>query len=399
MDDLIGRLLTAGLLDTLGSDEGRVEPLRSASQQLQGTLLDDRSSVPAALLAAVDEDASGSEPPLVRAQEAISDEWKTFANAFAHNGPTQVLRAVTLDSVVAASRAEPAIAQASWYVLRNIAGKVSTGRWTRTIADIIAEVNQGVDSRVAALWDPVPASSKLRMPPVPTPPEKATRKQIAEVDELRTRLGESGGNVNSVGTILFQDLPDALRALETRIALRDHDGLVKHIEQLRDFSSSLGERLREVLEAHEAVIAAQTTRDRLLWWRLATRSALLGSPYRDAEASAAAVAAAQDLHDVVPGVAPVAVEELLVDVLSDAGLAESKVTVAELVSANESVGVHVESPPGNPALTVDVVAGGAHFDALPQAMNSEMLVGDASVTLFRDLQARRLLETSDADRD
>ena len=108
MDDIIGQLLRAGLLANLGEDQERADRLRAASKHLRaGFLSDARADIPSALLAAVDEDGPRDVPVLRAARAAIVDKWEMFENAYVQRDPSSILRAVTLDAVVAATEADP----------------------------------------------------------------------------------------------------------------------------------------------------------------------------------------------------------------------------------------------------------------------------------------------------
>ena len=107
MDDTIGKLLRAGLLASLGEDQERADRLRTASKHLSdGFLSDTRADIPSALLAAVDEGGPSDVPVLKAARDTIVDNWEMFENAFAQQDPSSILRAVTLDAVVAATEAD-----------------------------------------------------------------------------------------------------------------------------------------------------------------------------------------------------------------------------------------------------------------------------------------------------
>ena len=104
--------------------------MRAASKHLRdGFISTARADIPSALLAAVDEDGPSDVPVLRVARAAIVDKWEMFENAFVQQDPSSILRAVTLDAVVAATEADPQVAAAVWYTLRDVAQVVSAGRW------------------------------------------------------------------------------------------------------------------------------------------------------------------------------------------------------------------------------------------------------------------------------
>lgn len=397
MEDTIGRLLRAGLLAHLGDEPNRAAWLRTASAQLREQYLAGlREDVPSALLAAVDESATADFSVLKRAEDAIVAQWETFNNAYAQKDPVEVLRAVTFDAVIGATGEDEALAAVAWYTLRNTMDRVSMGRWVSPVAEITADLGSVVDKRIQALWSPGNASSSLRMPPVPQPKNSATETSVSGLQAFREQL-KSAGNPQQAANALTNHLPGVVDGLVELVNQRTNTAFAEQADQLKDLMAKLGERLRIALELQEQSLAAVSRRDTLLWWRMAARSPLLESRYREApDAVTAAVAAAFDLHRNVPDVTPVAVDHLLADVLNEADVGEQEVTIELMREVCQRLDVTAPTAMASPPLLVDVVLGRCDREAMPRGMRGPMAARDAALFLFRDLQVRRMLAAPSA---
>lgn len=387
MDDIIGQLLRAGLLANLGEDQERADRLRAASKHLRDRFLSEaRADIPSALLAAVDEDGPRDVPVLGAARAAIVDKWEMFSNAYVQRDPSSILRAVTLDAVVAATEADPRVAAAAWYTLRDVAQVVSAGRWAQPIASFQNDLDARVSQRINETWEPTARGSSLRMPPV-SAARKARPMRVAGLAEFRTAIEQHG-----VDHAVSQNLPDLLESLLTAVSQNTQDADTAETERLKNVVQTLGERLRDVLAAHESLLTAVARRDTLLWWRLGGRSNRLGTRYHEApDTATAVVAAAFDLHDCASDVAPEAVEHLLIDVLDEAGLSEEQVTIDAMAAACGQLQLTTSIDASPPLLVADVVVGGRDPNGLVHALRGPMLALAAATTLFRGLQIRRLL--------
>ena len=376
MDDTIGKLLRAGLLVNLGEDQERADRLRAASKHLRdGFLSDTRADIPSALLAAVDEDGPSDVPVLKAARAAIVDQWEMFENAYVQRDPSSILRAVTLDAVVAATEADPQVEAAVWYTLRDVAQVVSAGRWAQPITDFLNDLDAKVSQRINETWEPIARSPSLRMPSV-SAAGKTELAKVAGLEEFITATEEQG-----IDHALRENLPNLLENLSKA-----------ETEHLKSVVHTLGERLRDVLAAHESLLMAVARRDTLLWWRLGGRSNRLGVRYQEApDTATAVVATAFDLHDRASDVAPVAVEHLLIDVLHEAELSEEQVTIDAMAAACGQLQLTTPIDVSPPLLVVDVVVGGLDPNGLVCALREPMPAPIAATTLFRELQIRRLL--------
>ena len=383
MDDTIGKLLRAGLLTSLGEDQERAARLRIASKHLSDRFLSDtRADIPSALLAAVDEGVPSDVPVLKAARATIVDNWETFENAYAQQDPSSILRAVTLDAVVAATEADQQIEAAVWYTLRDVAQVVSAGRWAQPITGILNDLDARVSQRINEVWAPTVRGSSLRMPSVSTSKRKPVK--VADLEEFLTAIEQQG--IDYAFREHFSNIFAKTMTQHTRSAA------AAETERLKNVVQTLGERLREILATHESLLVAVTRRDTLLWWRLGGRSNRLGTRYHEASNTATAVvAAAFDLHELASEVAPKAVEDLLIDVLHDAGFSEEPVTIEAMADACGQLQLTTPIEASPPLLVVDVVVGGGDTDELVRGLQGPMPAPAAATAIFRELQIRRLL--------
>ncbi len=390
MDDTIGKLLRAGLLANLGEDQERADRLRAASKKLRdGFLSGTRADIPSALLAAVDEDVSSDVPILEASRAAIVDQWETFENAYVQQDPSSILRAVTLDAVVAATEDDPQVEAAVWYALRDVAQVVSAGRWAEPITEFFNDIDARMSKRIRATWEPTAHGSPLRMPSVSAAGETGPL-ELAGLEEFITAINDYGYD-----HALRENLSELFENLSKAIA--QHTDAAE-TERLKSVVQNLGVRLREILADQERLLMAVARRDTLLWWRLSGRSDRLGSRYQEAPDSAtAAVAAAFDLHDRAPDIAPESVEHLLTDVLREAELSEEQVAIDALAAACFQLQLTAPIEVSPPLLVVDVVVGGLNPDGLVCALRGPMPATTAATTLFRDLQIRRLLDSKSGE--
>ena len=387
MDGIIGKLLRAGLLVTLGEDQERAVRLRAASQHLCDRFIgESRADIPSALLAAVDEECPDHVPILKTTRDAIVDQWETFENTYVQQDPSSILRAVTLEAVVGATKADAQIAAAVWYTLRDVAEIVSLGRWVQPITDFRDDLDATMSQRINDTWEPTASYSSLRMPPVSAVDETRPVK-VAALKQFRTTVEQQGPD-----HAVNQELSDLLEELLTAVTQHSQSAHAAETERLKSVLGALGKQLHDALAAHESRIMAVEHRDSLLWWRLGGRSDLLGTRYREApDPAAVAVAAAFDLRARVPNIAPEAVEQLLIDILDEAELSKMQVTAGDMAAACDHLKLTTPIDASPPLLIGDVVVGGLDPNGLVRALQEPLPAPVAAATLFRDLQVRRLL--------
>ena len=389
-DDLLLRLLQAGLLEALGDDDQRRERAEAAAVATGEWLgLEGRPHLASAVVLAIDESSEPAGPAFDHAEEHLLDEWPALRNVFPE-GPGELLRAIVLQGVDKAVAADPDLAAAAWYITRTVRGmSISAGRWVPVVDDFIIGIDCAVRERLVKEWAPAMPESKLVMPK--TAADDAELPEAGSTEKLHAALEEYKDDLSSyhnyVAAALGEHVPPILDELVAAVdAVRAGSSTGG---SMKDFSAALGRDLRALLAQQAQIVEASRLREALLWWRLAGRSDLLGVRYRQVEDPAMrALAAAGDLHQLCPAVAPEAVEDLLADVVSESepldvqlsfdGLAEAWMKLSSSLELTHSAGPLIG------ALSL------GEQGALPQAMVRDLAPVEAAVVAFRDLQATRL---------
>ena len=194
-----------------------------------------------------------------------------------------------------ATDADPQVAAAVWYTLRNSDGMISAGRWAQPIADFRADLNTTVSQHIDEAWQPTARSSSLSMPPVAKANRAQAKMRVGGLAEFRAAVEQHGAD-----HAVTQELSDLLEHVLTAVTQHTQSAAAAETERLKSVVKTLGERLRQILATHEQLLTAVARRETLLWWRLSGRSNRLGARYREApDAATAAVAGGVRPHTSV----------------------------------------------------------------------------------------------------
>ena len=389
-DDLLRRLLQAGLLEALGDDDKRRERAEAAAAATGEWLgLAGRPHLASAVVLAIDETGEAGGPAFDYAGERLLHEWPTLPNVYPE-GPSELLRAIVLQAVDKAVAADPNLAAAAWYITRTIGEmSISAGRWAPVVDDVIGAIDRAVRERLVKEWVPTMLQSKLKMPRTAAGdvelPEAGSTEELHEA--LEPYNSNLQGHHNLVSAVLGEHVPPILDELVVAVdavrAWSSEGG------DMKTFSTALGRDLRALLAQQARIVEASRLRESLLWWRLAGRSELLGMRYKHVEDPATrSLAAASDLHRLCPAVTPEAVEHLLADVVADSGPLDDQLSFDGLAEAWATLSSSLELTHSAGPLIGALNSG--HQGALPPAMVRGFTPVEAAVVAFRDLQTIRL---------
>lgn len=344
-NQVLRKLLHAGLLSALGDDDQRRERAEAASDRVAEWLgSDGRSQLAASLIHSIDESITTINHPVLRlADECLLEQWPSFRNAFAEP-PAELLRATVFQAAISAAASDPTLEAVLSYVLRTAETlKISVGRWQEVVRGEAERINTSVEKRLEATWLPSPATGKLRMPPMPA-------------------LEESGDESSD----------------------------------LRAFAEKVGGNLRSQLEAQWAVVGATQLRERLLWWHLAAYSETLKMRYVEVEATAIrCIAAAVDVWKLSPAIAPRAVEHLLTATVDSTCERQVAVSFVDLVEAWQQLTSDHEFGVVDGGLVLAALSSGdasVTGSTLPETLTA----CDVAAIVYRDLQVLRLLNETNS---
>lgn len=383
MNDVIGELLRASLLEQVGDDERRVDYLRRAAGVLAGRLADqERGLLPAALLVAVDGNSDVEGPMLQMTREALLGEWETLRNAYPAE-PAELYRAVLLDAAASASARDENTLAAGWYTLRTIAEQLPAARWQPVLKMLFSEWDGTVGPAAEQAW--VVDRSRKRPAKKATSPSPAQIEIESAASKRATRI-VSNGNWQTQAQQLMQQLPSLVEELVGDAQDAATEALRLSSEQSEKALVPVFDELRSRVEARLRASRAVELRSELLWWHVTGYSSRRRTRYSELSPEQATIAAALDVHHLVDGLCPVSVEHVLHDTV-EAG-AKGEVTLDSLADCRWNSDLAHDIDP----------AEGTILHAVARAQNTPLFEhaaplpsGRAAVLLFRDLQAASLL--------
>ena len=411
-------LLNLGLI-AIGSDDSRFAKMEAAGAALVKHLLSNPALVIPATLIAIDCDADENDPILTLVDEQLANEWKTIRNAHV-NRPRELLRSIIIQALSVLGPDKPRMAALIWQtafspINHNQARLGKEG-------DLVRKLLQDFQKRAE---DAAPARASFSKSPLLKKHQK--RGPIQSYTQLKdedivTDIGRSAGPHDSSGTP-FEDpnphWPNAAQDWSYEFTPRMTTALVKAVnlgmQQVlipidKELQSQRNE-LEKRLTSHLETIQMRTdTRLDVLWWSEAKYSPSLRRGYREMQRAVAAVTMAHDLSMLVPAMAPTSVtyvlgeavaailqydskpEQWSVETLLDA-LRTNNTDLREIIPDTTTTNGRVplfelvaKAIDGN-RVAREGVSGRTGIDP-----GLEISLPDFSMWMFRDIQARRLVE-------
>lgn len=344
------RFLDIGAIDLKG-DDSRLEKLRLTAKDLSSVLKKAPAKTVSFTMVAADPGIASGDPSIQEAMAALRKQWETVSNAFS-SPPVAILRAILLDAIVQAARADESISVAFVNTARNALAHAETADEAVVWREAVGEIEAKVDARAEQEWatpemilvDPLqytpPAAVALKFK-APTVDREALQ------SEIQRASGPWGGNSSNQHSP--NNSPQAWAAsfadkMATAIA-NELEALGKGLapapvdltQPLTTLAKAITTHVEKALASFSGATAGLQRRTNLLWWKEALYSPSVHESYLDLPAFEAAALMALDLHQQVPTYSPASVSAFLKEAIRclpvDSGGAEGgKQEIAQLVS-------------------------------------------------------------------
>lgn len=317
------RFLETGAIDLKG-DDTKLEKLRSTAKDLSATLRKAPSKTASFTMVAADPSIAPMDPTVENAMTSLRKQWETVANAFSGR-PIGVLRAILLDAIVRAARADDAIAVAFVNTARNALSHAETSNEAEIWCEAVNEIEIKVDARAEAEWatpEMISVEPLQYNPPTPvfTDYEPPTVDKGVLRENIFSAAGPWGANTPnqyppSQGQNWAPLFADKMSAAITEALDGMADELARPPVDLSGPLSSLAEAVTahvdKALASFSGATAGLQRRTNLLWWKEALYSSSAHASYLDLPLFEASALMALDLHEQVPTYSPASVSAFL----------------------------------------------------------------------------------------
>ncbi|HDS1724667.1 hypothetical protein NPS53_10435 [Pseudomonas putida] len=317
------KFLEIGTIDLKG-DDTKLEKLRSTAKELAGSLRKAPSKTISYTMVAVDPKIEASDPILEEAMSLLRKQWETVAYAFSAR-PVSILRALLLDAVMQAARADDAIAVAFINTARNALPHTETSDEAEIWRDAVNEIETKVDARAEAEWatpEMITVEPLQYEPPAPVAIEYETpsvdRSSLRE--KVFSATGPFGGNnpnphapnQNQHWAPGFADrmssaIADVLNGMAEELAPVPVD----LSGPLSELAKAVTAHVDKAVSGFSGATAGLQRRTNLLWWKEALYSPSAHASYLDLPPFEASALMALDLHEQVPTYSPASVSAFL----------------------------------------------------------------------------------------
>ena len=427
-------LLNIGLVE-IGSDDSVFEKVSFTSSALVEKFGEDPGLLVPATLITLDCDVQEEESLFSLVEALLIVEWSTLRNIHA-NRPRELLRSIIIDAL---SKFTVENAEAAGVVWNSAASRlrhrqIRLGKGGQVVSPLLTQIAQTMEREAihqARLVGPDPKNRRRRK----STPESLSLKVDGAIKEDKIggdviraigpvdREGNSLENANphwpNDPTNWSNEFAPRMAAAMVKATNLGTARLAKSVnEKIPDYLSGyekhfLGQ-LREVETLQKEISQyynASRIRLETLWWSESLYSPSLGVSYRELELPIAAVAAAVDIAAIVPPLAPGSVSYVLLETvlriarILDANEKNTIHTYLEcLTSANKDFGDRITDSTTTEELCVPLLSFvGQASNGNPVSLGDlrtragvdgsiELSAGEFSMWVFRDIQARRLVD-------
>lgn len=425
---VLQELLNLGLVD-IGTDDSRFEKMQTAASAFATKLKEEPDLLIPSTLIAIDNEVDEDNPLFALVEDMVILEWPTLRNTHV-NRPRELLRSIIIAALKAAIEGKPEAAG----VVHNTAtspckyGQARLGKATPVIEQLLKEACYIAETEAIQRAGLVSSAVKKRGKKSVADPISLDLKGAIAAADILTDVERASGPSNVKNETLTDPnphWPNAANPWSHQFAPRMAATLVKAVnlgtkrlgeslsKSLADYLGSVEERLTSEVRQTEQSLAASHDASRMrldvLWWSESLYSPSLGFGYREMELPTAAVAAVADLAAIVPALSPVSVNYVLGEtilrlsrILDDEDVKTLGFYLGELAKAkNEFVKDFPQAIPEMRlpllGLVVDASGGVAPSEEIFHSragldISLKLSSGEFAMWVFRDLQARRLVE-------
>lgn len=430
-------LLNLGLVE-IGSDDTRFEKMLSASSSFSSILKENPSLIIQSTLIAIDEEVAEDDSTLAQVEDLVLKEWPTLRNTHV-NRPRVLLRSIIIDALSIVIDKNPENAGILWNTAACHFKHEQTrfGNSKPVVEQMLKEANQLAEKEAVkraqlAAPEPKKRSKKASAPELASLDIEGSIEEEDLLSDIEAASGpsnlnsqalkNSNPNWSNTGPQWSYDFaPRMTKALVKSVNLGTQRLAKSLSENLFNYLSAFEQRLlnrMDQVEQSNSEIAKPHALSRIridvLWWSEALYSPLLCQSYREMNLSVAAVAAAIDLAEIVPALSPASIYYILAETVFRLsrilGSCESQPLISYL---NELADAKTDFGEALPRLSTTTDSSEmrlplVHFvgeasvgtelssDTLYKRAGIEstleLSAGDFAMWVFRDLQARRLVE-------
>ena len=389
--DILQQFLDRNLLN-LGEEPDRLAWVKKAADEVAETLRTNRRSLLRSASVLLGEHLGG-DPIVGLCEQAIKQQWPTYRSRF-QNDTNQLYRAVLLQAVSQVTD-DPNCSYAAivLYAASSPLPYITAEREDELFRTFLRGLVDRVEAEAAKVWAPPTAGclSESKFPEDGVKIAAVDTERLAEA--LQAAVGPKADEAAT--TAINEALAAALSDVATKIITQARADDAKIVARIGGALGQVG--FSDNLRAH------------LLYWKEALYSPAKIISYRHLSPDAAVYWTAHDLHRQIPSFHPHSVEFFLRETLRAAlgdALAGEELTIEQFCAV-----LSRELTPGGPmprvvdderltllAATESVT--GQHFaadkvaDRMGVPVDAQVPREEFAVWLFRDLQARRLVELS-----
>jgi hypothetical protein len=327
--DILQKFLTARLFD-LGGDDGKLEKLREAAEELAQILQGASARAAAFTIVSIDAKTPPDEPILKEVASLVEQKWNSYIGAFAETALPVVMRAVILEAI-SRSVGNDDVALAVSLTARNFLPYLGTSSDKELWQEIFDEAHIRVERRARREWAlPSATSTEELALDLPKPVEIVA--QTLKVDFITPMfVAASGPNdaenkavangnphwPNSGSSWSWEFAPRAAKAIAAGVDAVSKANVQKLNEHLQsdDRIEKFADLLKSTLSSYLQKAKGLERRTSLIWWKEALYSPDADESYRHMAVGKAMVWLAVDAASITGSYAPRMAEAVVAEAI------------------------------------------------------------------------------------